>query len=94
MALHDRRASVREPLRLPVRWQDGRRGWTRDVSPDGLYVYLAGSHILHRWCALEIGFRQARLRFRALAKVLRVEYGRGVTGVALQLHARRFDAAR
>jgi hypothetical protein len=94
MASHDRRASPREQLRLPVDWPDGRRGWTKDISPDGVYLYLPANHILVRWCALEIGYRQVRLRFRCIAQVLRTEAGAGVVGVALRLHERRFHAVR
>jgi hypothetical protein len=94
MALPERRAVARESLRLPVVWQDGRRGWTRDISPQGVYVYLPGRYIFARWCALEIGLRHARLRFRALARVMRVEPAGGITGLALRLHARRFYSTR
>ncbi|TFZ00207.1 hypothetical protein [Ramlibacter humi] len=96
MAHHfpERRAVPREALRVPVHWDDGRFGWTRDISPEGAYVLVRGVHVFHRWCALEIGFRQAGLRFRALAQVLRVEHEIGGTGIALRLRAPRFYALR
>jgi hypothetical protein len=80
-------------LRLPVHWQDGSSAWTRDISPDGLYLWVPGEHIVTRWCALEIGY-EGRLRFRALAEVLRVDTGTRITGLALRLHDRRFEPVR
>lgn len=97
MASSDRRASPRELLRLPVEWEDGRLGWTRNVSPDGLYVVLPGAGISNRWYSLQIGYAQDRLRFRALAEVMRVEPASdmtGMTAVAMRLHARRFYSAQ
>jgi hypothetical protein len=94
MALIDRRASPREPLHLPIEWEDGRRGWTRDISPDGLYVYLPPGLVPAPWYALQIGWGLARLQFRAMAQVLRVEHGAAVTGVALRPLRRRFHSLR
>jgi hypothetical protein len=38
----DRRSETREPLRLPVAFEGGAMGLTRDVSPSGLSVEFNG----------------------------------------------------
>ncbi|RYF37006.1 MAG: PilZ domain-containing protein [Comamonadaceae bacterium] len=80
----------RERLQLPVQWQDGARGWTRDISPEGAYVVVPGEHIVTRWCALEIGY-VGRLRLRALAQVLRLESLPEGLGIALHFHDVRIE---
>ena len=89
MALHERRASGREQLRLPLDWLDGMRAWTRDVSPGGMYVYVGGLFIPSPRCQLELTFTVKHLRCHAEASVLRIEPAAGGTGVALQLQALR-----
>jgi hypothetical protein len=89
MAFDDRREVPREPVRLPIRWADGLEGWSRDISPEGVYVYVHGTHAFQQWCALEVDYAPAQLRYRGLAQVLRVEPLGDLTGVALRLQPGR-----
>lgn len=87
--LKDRRASVREPLAIPIRLADGSPAMTRDISTDGLYLYVQAGAVLASWLSLEYEMPEAGLRFTAAGQVVRTEAGRDFTGVAIRLHQPR-----
>ncbi|TFY96892.1 hypothetical protein [Ramlibacter rhizophilus] len=87
MVLLDRRAHARESLRLRLRLADGRAARTVNVCPAGLYLLMPPGATLDPWVSIEFVLPSARLRFRAVGEVLRVEPRRRGTGVAMRLHA-------
>ncbi|MBL0419581.1 PilZ domain-containing protein [Ramlibacter sp. AW1] len=90
MPAHERRAFPREFLRINLRWEDGSTAYTRDVSPEGMYVWVDAGAFIADWVAVELTDPRSGLRFRAYAEVMRIEPGLTRTGVAMRLHWRRF----
>lgn len=90
---HERRAFPREPLHIPLRWADGSQAYTRDVSPEGMYIRVHKRARIDDWMTVELTNTRSGLRYRAYGEVLRIERGLTTTGVALRLHSGRFFRA-
>lgn len=91
MAAIERRAFPREALHFPLRWEDGSLARTRDVSPEGLYVWVEPRARIHDWVSVEFTDPRSGLQFRAYGEVLRIEPGVTRSGVALRLHSGHFS---
>lgn len=90
MTFVERRALPREALPIQLRWTHGSLARTRDVSPEGMYVWVAVGARIDDWVSFELTDPRSGLRFRAYGQVLRIEPGVTRTGVALRLHSGRF----
>ena len=87
----ERRALPREALPIQLRWTDGSLARTRDVSPEGLYVWVDPRARIDDWVSFELTDPRSGLRYRAYGEVLRIEPGVTRTGVAVRLHSGRFS---
>lgn len=85
----ERRASPREPLRLPIKLAGGASALTRDISEHGLFLYVPRGESVDGWLSFEFAVPQAGLKFEAAGEVVRIEPGIRRVGVAIRLHRPR-----
>lgn len=91
MSSVERRALPREALSIQLRWTDGSLAHARDVSPEGMYVWVSAGSRIDDWVSFELTDPRSGLRYRAYGQVLRIEPGVSRTGVALRLHSGHFS---
>jgi hypothetical protein len=76
-------------LSIPLQMRDGRTALVRDVSEAGMYVVIPRDAPAARWCTLEFTSRQARLHFRLVGEIVRLDRGERTVGMAIRLHRLR-----
>ena len=87
----EHRIEPRERLALPLKLGDGAQGVTRDISPSGLYFEIHGAPDLSGTLYFELALDEARMKFTAEGRIVRIEHREGCTGVAVQLVSPRLE---
>jgi hypothetical protein len=87
----ERRAQTRQCLALPVRLGDGSCAVTRDVSASGMYFELDGPYRLGAIVDFELEWPPSRIKFTAVAQLVRVEQLGARTGIAVRWIAPRLQ---
>lgn len=85
----ERRAWVREKIVLALVMDDGASARTRDVSPGGVYIYFPCPVCLGDLLAIDVTQAHARIRFRAVTEIVRLEVAAPLFGAALKFHSHR-----
>lgn len=88
----ERRRAPREHLSLPVMLAGAGEAMTRDISPSGMYLEIRGDHALAGTLLFELRLADARMKFTAEGRVVRVEHREGITGIAVKLVDPRLQA--
>lgn len=88
----EQRVDPREALSLPLKLGDGKSAVTRDLSASGMFLEMAGSHVLEGPVLFEMDLTDARIRFSAEGEVVRIEHSDGKTGIAVRLLSARLQA--
>lgn len=91
MDFTERRDDPRERLALPLDLGNGLKGITRDVSASGLYFEIPGRHELGGTLVFEMNLDDARMKFTAEGRIVRVEHLEGRTGIAVKLVSPRLE---
>lgn len=91
----DRRSEAREPIRLPVSFEGGDTGLTRDISPNGLFVEFTGRPDMDSAIAFSITLSDddRPIRLRAHGRVVWVEPRGGRYGVGVRILGSTLEAA-
>ena len=87
----EQRSEPREPLALPLKLEDGAEAVTRDVSPSGMYLQIRGQHQLGGTIFFEMDLDEAKMKFTAEGRIVRIEHADGHTGIALKLVSPRLE---
>ncbi len=82
----DRRHCARAPLQLRLDVEGVGDALTRDISADGLYIFISPQERIARETELELSLSGSGLRASARCEVVRVDPGVARTGVALRMH--------
>jgi hypothetical protein len=89
----EHRSEPRESLALPVKLIGGGEAVTRDISPSGMYLEIRGdSDFGDSTLFFEMHLEEARMKFTAEGKVVRVEHLDGRTGIAVKLVSPRLES--
>jgi hypothetical protein len=91
MEFLEHRTEPRELLALPLKLGDGAQGVTRDISPSGLFFHICGPHELSGILVFELTLDEARMKFTAEGRIVRIEQRDGCTGIAVQLISPRLE---
>jgi hypothetical protein len=86
----ERRLHMREDLALPLKLDDNSSGLTRNLSASGLYLEIVGMYRPEGPVVFEL--ETGRLKFTAQGDVVRLDYGRSKTGVAIKFAFDRLKA--
>jgi hypothetical protein len=81
----DRRSWPRELIHITFEWEQVPCATTRNMSAGGMYVLLPRLTPIEDWVSIDLPFTDARLRFRGLGQIVRVEPGAVLVGVAIRL---------
>ena len=91
MTIVENRIDPRESLSLPLRLGDGVQGLTRNISASGLYFEIRGDHQLGGTLFFELDLGEAKVKFTAEGRIVRVEHREGCTGIAVKLVSPRLE---
>ena len=92
MHFMEHRTEPREALQLPLMVGEGLEGVTRDISPSGMYFEIRGGHELGGSLFFEMHLEEARMKFTAEGRIVRIEHREGCTGVAVRLISPQLEA--
>lgn len=87
----ENRVDPRESLSLPLRLGDGVEAVTRNISASGLYFEIRGDHQLGGTLMFELDLDDAKVRFTAEGRIVRIEHREGRTGIAVELLSPRLQ---
>jgi hypothetical protein len=87
----EHRTEPRELLALPLKLGNGAQGLTHDISPSGLFFQICGAHDLSGTLFFELILDEARMKFTAEGRIVRIEQRKGCTGFAVQLLSPRLE---
>ena len=87
----EHRTEPRERLALPLKLGAGAHGLTRDISPSGLYFEIRGDHDLSGTLFFEMDLAEAKVKFTAEGRIVRIEHREGCTGIAVKLLSPRLE---
>lgn len=87
----EQRGEPRESVALPLRMGDGSAAVTRDISPSGMYLEIRGMHQLDGSVFFEMDLEEARMKFTAEGRIIRIEHRDGHTGIAVRLVSPRLE---
>lgn len=85
MMFVEQRAEPRESVALPLKLADGSAAVTRDISPSGMYLEIHGDHQLGGTVFFEMDLEDARMKFMAEGRIVRLDHRDGRTGIAVKL---------
>jgi hypothetical protein len=79
----EHRREPRLDIDLPLKLGDGAQAIARNISPSGMYIELRGNRTPDGTIRVEMEVPGERMTFRGQGKIVRMDHGDDVTGIAV-----------